>query len=204
VEIMNSRPVQHTLAASLPNNLIAPSGNPLQGGERRYVQTVHLFRNGAGAGDYSQVTAEFEVWIPSARLLTILHIGFLPDTQEDAVIPVGWDATLDVWAKTDTHGPFAGRRFRGNSIIPGPSATIPTALPWSWEAVTGVDQWRGTVTLPSDGTGLAVNGWLVASVSWEPAPGDDIPNEQLRKIFTACKLTPGSGAGSSVFESLIG
>lgn len=194
------------LAASMPSNLIAPSGNPLQGGERRYVQSLSLFANGSGSGAYTTREAEFEIWIPSTRLLTIANIGFLPDTAEDAVIPAGWIAIMDVWAKTDTHGFGQGRRFRGNSIVPGPGPVLrPTQLPWSWEAQTGADQWRGKATVPAGGTGLAVSGYLVISVSWEPGAGESaMPTEELRRIFQSCKLVAGAGAGALVFNSTIG
>jgi hypothetical protein len=178
-----------------------PTHNPAQGGEDRYVQTLPLFRNLASGSTYAVASAEFEIWIPSARLLTIVNIGFLPDTAEDATIPAGWDATIDVWAKTENPGMFSGRRFRGNSVVPGPFA-LPTALPYSYEAVTGVDQWRGRATVPAAGTNLAVDGYLVASVSWEPAVGTNYSPEQLRRIFNACKLVAGAGAGSVVHADL--
>jgi len=185
-------------------NAIVPQGNPLQGGQRRYVQSFSLFQNGGGSGQYTTTNAEFEIWIPSTRLMTIVNIGFLPDTAEDAVIPAGWVATMDVWAKTDTHGFGQGRRFRGNGIVPGPFS-LPTQLPWSFEAITGVDQWRGRATVPANGTGLAVTGTLVISVSWEPAAGESsMSDEELRRIFTSCKLIAGAGAGALVFNSTIG
>lgn len=199
---MNHRPLQHTLAPALPQNQIAPQGNPIQGGERRYVQTLPLFRNSLGSGAYPVAGAEGIVWTPSTRLFVTLTIGFLPDRQEDATIPAGWVATMDAWARSDSHGFGQGRYLRGNSIIPGPSAAIPTQLPWSWDAVTGVDQWRFHANVPEDGTGLAVDGFLVASVNWEPAPGDDIPADELRRLFTACKLQAGAGAGTAVFNTI--
>ncbi len=184
---------------------IVPMGPPAQGGERRYVQTVPLIRNAAGAGGYGTAVGEFEITHPSTRLYAAATWGFLPDKQEDAVIPVGWVLDLNCWAKTDSKGGVGGgRRVRGNSIIPGPGPSFrPTQLPITYEAVTGVDQWRGRVTVPATGTGLAVDGWLLLTVSWEPAPGDNIPDEQLRKLFEACRLTPGAGAGALVFETLI-
>jgi hypothetical protein len=198
--------------------LIAPSGNPVQGGERRYVQTLPLFRNNGGAGFYTVNTAEFEVWTPSTRLITALTIGFLPDISEDtysadpggaAPLPPGWVATLDVWARTDKTSVGGGRRIRGNSIIPGPGPTLrPTQLPWSWEAVTGVDQWRGKATVPMNpetfsGTNVIDDGYLLATVNWEPAPGDDISDDELRRLFTACKLVAGANAGAIVYQAFL-
>lgn len=181
---------------------ILPQGPPSQGGERRYVQTVPLIRNAAGAGTYSLAAGEFEITHPSTRLFACATFGFLPESAEDAVIPAGWTVTMDAWAKTDSKGFGLGRRVRGNQIIPGPF-TLPNQLPLSYEAVTGVDQWRGRVTVPSGGSALAVSGYLIITVTWEPAPGDDIPDEQLRKLFEACRVTPGAGAGALVFETFI-
>jgi hypothetical protein len=181
---------------------ILPQGPPAQGGDRRYVQTVPLIRNAAGAGSYSVAAGEFEITIPSTRLMVCATFGFLPDAQEDAVIPTGWTLALDAWAKADSKGFGLGRRVRGNSIIPGPFS-VPDQLPLTYEAVTGVDQWRGRVTVPAGGSALAVSGFLICTVTWEPAPGDDIPDEQLRKLFEACRVTPGAGAGATVFETFI-
>lgn len=189
------------LASSLRPGVIPPAGNPLQGGERRFVRTEPLFRNQAGSGFFTANTADFEIWIPSTRLMTIVTFGFLPDFQEDVVIPAGWTVTMDAWGVTESRGFGSGRRVRGNQIIPGPFA-LPNQLPLSYEAVTGVDQWRGRVTVPSLATGLAMSGYLLATVSWEPAAGESsMGDEELRRIFTACKLTPGAGAGGTVFES---
>lgn len=178
-------------------------GPPSQGGERRYVLTERLLRNDAGSGAYSLRTGDFEITNPSTRLYLCMTIGFLPDTQEDATIPAGWTLSMDAWAKTNSKGTGGGRRMRGNSIIPGPFA-LPTQLPLSYEAVSGVDQWRGRVTVPATGTGLAVTGDLLVSCTWEPAPGwDALADEELRKLFEACRLTPGGGAGFTVFSTQI-
>jgi hypothetical protein len=178
-----------------------PTNNPVQGGSRRKVETELILRNNAGAGIYSTTTSPFRVWIPSARLLTIATFGFLPDNGEDAVIPAGWTLEMDAWGRCDPHR-YQGRVVRGNQIIPGPF-TLANQLPLSYEAVTGVDQWRGLVTVPSGGTGLAVTGDLVVSVSWEPAAGaTNISDDELEKIFASCKVTPGNGA--NVFATVPG
>ncbi len=192
------------LNVALPQARISPVGDPSQGGARRYVQTENLFRNLAAAGTYATHTAGADIWIPSTRLVTIVTLGFIPDAAEDAVIPAGWVATIDAWGKTDTKGAYGGRKVRGNSIVPGPVGALPTQLPYSYEAVTGVDLWRIKVTVPAGGTGLAADGYLVASVSWEPAPGESSMSDgELAHIFQSCKVFPNQGAGGNVFNTVI-
>ncbi len=182
---------------------IVPWGPPAQSGNvRRYVQTQRIFRNVNSANPYFQTTGEFEITHPSTRLYVCVFFAFTPDNQEDAVIPAGFTVSLDAWGKTAVQGEGGGKRIRGNSIIPGPFA-LPGQLPLSYEAVTGVDQWRGKLTVPAGGTGLAVDGYFVVSASWEPAPGDNISDEDLRKLFESCRVTPGAGAGGTVFVTTI-
>lgn len=182
---------------------IVPAGPPAQSGNiRRYVETQRLFRNSAGGGPFTTIIGEFEIIHPSTRLYACAFFGFMPDSQEDATIPAGNTIALDAWGKTATQSIGGGRRLRGNSIIPGPFA-LPGQLPLSYEAVTGVDQWRGRLTVPALGTGIALDGYFVVSVSWEPAPGDSIPDEELRKLFESCRVTPGAGAGGTVFNTLV-
>jgi hypothetical protein len=180
-------------SAQLPPQIV-PTSNPLDGGESRYVQTVELIRNVAGAGSYSQLTAPFRIWHPSVRLHACATIGFYGDNGQDPTIPAGFTLTMDAWAKMDReHG---GRPFRGNQIIPGPFA-LPNTLPLSYEAVTGVDEWRGVVTCPAGGTTLEVTGYFFLSVVWEPLPNATMDGPTLAKIFTSCKVS--SPAGITVF-----
>lgn len=169
-----------------------PTQNPLQGGSRRYVLSDVLFTNVKGAGTYATTSTDFEIWHPSVRLHCAVTLGFLGDTQEDATLPAGFVAIMSAWAKTEAQR-FGGRRVRGNSIIPGPFS-LPTALPWSYESITGIDQWRGTASVPAGGTGLAVSGQLIITATWEPAAGDNISDDDLERLFRTCKLQGGSGA----------
>ncbi len=169
-----------------------PVGNPLQGGARRYVLSDVLLSNVSGSGSYSVLTSPFEIWHPSTRLQACMGIGFMPATAEDATIPGTWSWRMDGWVKTSRER-FGGRRVRVNEIVPG-FCVLPTTLPAAYEAVTGVDQWRGSVTVPSGGTGLAVTGQLIITVTWEPAAGDNIPDAELERIFQTCKLVGGNGA----------
>jgi len=178
-------------APQLPGNPV-PVGNPLQGGRRRYVLSDVLFHNVASSGSYSVLSSPFEIWHPSTRLHACMTIGFAPDAAEDATIPTTWSWGMDAWGKTSRER-FGGRRIRGNQIIPGPCA-LPITLPASYEAVTGVDQWRGFVAVPEGGTELAVTGKLIITCTWEPAAGDSIPDAELAKIFETCKLFGGNGA----------
>jgi hypothetical protein len=167
-----------------------PTSVPLQGGARRFVQTVPLMRNVAGAGSYSLLTSDFRIWIPSTRLQVCATIGFRPDSQEDATIPAGFVATLNAWAKTDRQA--GGFAVRGNGILPGPLA-LSTVLPWTYEAVTGVDEWRGTITAPAGTTGLEVTGTFYLTVSWEPTGGASVvDDDELRRMFDSCKALAGN------------
>lgn len=184
--------------AAQPNPV--PTANPLQGGQRRYVQTVPLMRNVAGSANYSALTSPFRIWHPSVRLHGAATIGFRPDAAEDAAIPAGFVATLDAWAKTDRQ--LGGFPIRGNGIIPGPFA-LSTALPWTYEAVTGVDEWRGIMTAPAGGTGLAVTGTFYLTVTWEPVGGaSSVPDAELQRLFDSCKVVPGNFP--TVFQSVGG
>ena len=163
-----------------------PTSEPLQGGGRRYVLTKPIARNVAGAGAYTVRTSSFRIWHPSTRLQACATIGFRPDGAEDAVIPAGFVATMDAWAKTDREA--GGFAIRGNSILPGPAA-LPTQLPWSYEAVTGVDEWRGIMTAPLGGTTLAVTGTFYLTVTWEPVGGASvIDDDELKRLFDSCKV----------------
>lgn len=176
-----------------------PTSNPLQGGARRYVQTVALMRNVAATGATPVFTSPFQIWTPSTRLHQCATIGFRPDSGEDAAIPNGFVATLDAWAKTDRQA--GGFPIRGNGILPGPF-TLSTQLPWSYEAVTGVDQWRGIMTAPGagGGTGLAVTGTFYLTVTWEPAPGTSVIDDvELQRLFDTCKVF--AGGNPTVFQS---
>lgn len=176
-----------------------PAGDPLQGGSRRFVDTLALMRNEAGASAYSNLTSRFEIWHPSVRLHAAATIGFLGDTQDYVGALTGFSATMDAFARTSRIGIGQGRQIKGNGIIPGPF-TLPTGLPWSYEAVTGVDKWIGTLTAPSGGTGLAVSGWFVLNVIWEPVLGGAAMSDaELAKIFQSCKIF--GGAGGTVFNT---
>lgn len=176
-----------------------PTANPLQGGSRRYVRTVPLCRNASGSGSYTATTTQFRVWHPSVRLHAAMTIGFRPDAGEDATIPAGFTITMDAWGKTDVEA--GGFPIRGNQIIPGPFA-LPNTLPLTYEAVTGVDEWRGIFTAPAGGTTLATTGWFYLTVSWEPAAGaTDISDVELKSIFNSCKV---SGGGLAVFQTAAG
>lgn len=173
-----------------PSRSPLPTANPLQGGSRRYVVTERIARNSAGAGTGTP-TARFQVWHPSVRMHAAMTLGWLPDVGEDLVSPAGINLALDAWGRCDPVR-YGARPVRGNSIIPGPF-TLPTLLPLVYEAVTGVDQWRGVVTFSTpNATGIAVAADLVCSVMWEPVGGaTSISDDELAKIFQSCKVTPG-------------
>lgn len=177
-----------------------PTSNPMDGGDNRYVLTERLLRNLAGNGATSATSSPFRVWLPTTRLLTIMTLGFLPDVGEDATIPAGITYTMDAWNRCDESR--GGRLIRGNQIIPGPFA-LPNTFPSSYEAVTGVREWRGVLSLPAGGSGIAVNGDITISVSWEPAAGaSTLDDKVLKRLFDSCKVFPGTG--NTVFQTVIG
>lgn len=180
--------------AGAPEAIVTSPGNRL-GGDRREVQSVELVRNNAtGAyGGGAAVTATFKLDIPSAKLATSVTVGFRADASEELqplsqVGPAWWLLTLDAWALTKE-----GRWIRGNNILPTGLGLTQAPLPTTYEAVTSVRQWRGSVSIPNaPGTGIAQTGTLWVIATWEAAAGALVPDDELARLFQACKLTPGT------------
>jgi hypothetical protein len=163
----------------------------VQPGGRRYVHDlVELVVNG-DSGLYDQVTtAPFRVSLPSARLHTKVVCSYLPFGGESTPFPQSgagaWTVTLEEWNRTNK-----GLYLQGTQIF-----TTPQPVPFSYEAVTISDQWRGAVTVPALGTGIPP-GVLYLWAAWEPAAGDNIADDELQKLFAACSV---QGAAIQTFQ----
>lgn len=174
------------LQANTERMPIVPSPSTPQGGRRRYVQTGLLVSN-LQAGTFTDVNARFTLDIPSCRLHTKVTVAFRPENAESTSFPqsgpTAWLLTLDAWDRTED-----GLLVLSNNIITN------VALPASYEAVTAVDQWRGTVTVPNTGPGTGiVPGKLFVTACWEPAAGYNASDVELAHIFQACHLTVSQG-----------
>ncbi len=173
---------------------VVPTRNPVFAGKRRYVKSYEMIVNGA-AGAYTNTTVRFRVRIPSDRLHAIAYWTFEPATSEDAAFPTdvtnvaAWVITMDAWCRLEN-----GKPTRANNIFGTRVAALP--VPNSWESVTGVYEWRGTVTVPAidaiggvesnTGTGIGP-GTLWLTVYWEPAAGESMmPDDELEALFNSC------------------
>lgn len=167
-------------SAHAPQSPTQKLGTP-QGGRWREVQSAPLINNVINGAAYTDLIARFQIDNPSARLHVKASIVYVPDTSDDAVFPTGgagaWMWAMDAWDRTDD-----GRPGRANNIFTNRPA------PSSYEAITATDQWRATVTVPASDAGIIKGGALYVIAAWEPAPGWNINEEQLARIFQACHL----------------
>lgn len=180
---------------------VVPTRNPVFGGKRRYVKSYELIVNGT-SGAYTQTSVNFRVRIPSDRLHAIAYWTFEPVAAEDATFEddvtnvAAWTISMDAWCRLEN-----GRPTRANNIFGTRVAALP--VPNSWESVTGVFEWRGTVTVPAidaiggsesgSGTGV-VPGTLWLTVYWEPAAGEStMPQEELEALFNTCHCEVNGG-----------
>lgn len=173
---------------------VVPTRNPVFAGKRRYAKSYELVLNGS-SGSYTNTTVRFIVRIPSDRLHAIAFWTFEPVAAEDATFeddvanPAAWLIAMDAWCRLEN-----GKPTRANNIFGTRIAALP--VPNSWESVTGVFEWRGTITVPAidaiggseSGTGTGVvPGTLWLTVYWEPAAGEsDMPQEELEALFNSC------------------
>jgi len=166
-----------------------PTRNPVFGGRRRYVKSYEVVNNG-DTGNYTNRVARFVVTLPSDRLRAIAYLTYQPIGAEDTPFPTditdpgAWLLTLDAWTRHELGFPM-----RANNIVGTRVPALP--IPNSWESVTGVSEWRGSITVPSpedpqDGTGIRA-GTLWLTVYWEPAAGEgNMPQEELEALFSSC------------------
>lgn len=171
---------------------VVPTRNPVFGGKRRYVRSFELINNG-DVGAYTNQDAKFSITIPSNRLRAIAYITYQPIGSEDVAFPTditlpgAWLLTLDAWCKLENGVPTRANNVVGTRVDPLP-------IPNSWESVTGVAEWRGSVHVPSPedpqtGTGI-IAGTLWLTVYWEPAAGEgNMADHELEALFSSCSAT---------------
>jgi hypothetical protein len=156
-----------------------------EGGESRRKRKSRIILRNNATGIYSGVGGTFKVRNPSARLRCIVALGFRPDAGEPSNSNVaGWTGILQAFVK---HGEQGGFYLPANSVIPGPAA-LSTALPWSYEFNSMVDQLRGDIQVPNAPGAGGSPGNLWVTASWEPTSAAVIGDEELRGIFKQCQL----------------
>lgn len=163
---------------------------PIVGAGRRKVDSAILLDNVA-SGVYTSPDCTFRIVTPSVRLVVLFALTF----DNPAVAPPGSGAgafkvTADAYVRGSREQ--GGTLMRANNII----STI--ALPWSLNVpMQGIDEIRGNVVVPNlPGTNVPPSKlWLTAI--WEPAPGDDIPDDQLQQILNLCHVSSTGGGVSS-------
>lgn len=187
----------------MPGSVQRPPDSPMpgrsaaEGGNRRHELSDLLIVNQPAAFVFTDITASFEVFTPSNRLGVLIGWTYEPNGTEDTSFTgSGWSVSADAWIK-----PLDRRWTRGNNLFTA------QPLPWTWEAPNGtmVPLVRGTVTVSNvnNGSGLSNlgGGNLWVSAIWEPAPGWYPSDEELTKLFSACRcitrhgLTVPNGAG---------
>lgn len=161
----------------------------VQPGMRRYVSPSEILVDNTGGASYTNTVARFRLTNPSARLHVKIVIAYEPYTGAEALAfpqagAGAWLLYLEEWNKTSK-----GKVLQGNPVI----QSLP--IPRTYEATTMSDEWRGTVTVPSSGTGIAA-GVLHLIGSWEPAAGDNIDHDELQQLFGACRIQAGGIATS--------
>lgn len=167
---------------------VLPQGAPAQGGPRRKTLTELIFRNDLSGSNPNLNTCNLVIRTPSTRLITMLAVTFKPDDSEDistANFPAGFFLTFDAWIRASRE--IGGFLMRANNIITN------TLLPFGLnEPLQGIDEIRGTLTLPFP-TGLP-GGSCYLTATWEPAPGESsIPDRELQTLFGVCTISTTGG-----------
>lgn len=157
-------------------NAAVPANNTRQGGQRRHVLDAVAVQN-AASGVYTATTAAVTMSTPSARLQAMLAFGYRPNATQDTTIPATWTVSATGWKRTQS-----GLLVRVNQV------QAATPIPTSIEMNTLLDELRAVITVPNaPGTSVAA-GQLYAIGTWEPAPGAEMPDEELAKLFALCRL----------------
>jgi hypothetical protein len=161
---------------------------PIAGAPRRRVVSEQLLTN-AAAGFYGTTSVSFQLVTPSTRLVSFFALTFEPDVTPPGSGLGAFTLRADAYVR--------GSREQGGSLMRANTIVAGIALPWSLNApAQAVDQIRGVVTIPNlPGTNVdATTLWVTAI--WEPAPGDNIPDDELQKIFGLCSLVTQGGTSS--------
>jgi hypothetical protein len=165
-----------------------PVPSPTAGAPRRLVRSELLLVNSA-AGVYTTPAVGFQVNIPSVRLVCMVALTFDPDVNPPGSGAGAFQLRADAYVR--------GSREQGGSLMRANNIITAVALPWALnEPAQGIDQIRGIVTVPNlPGTNVdATMLWLTAV--WEPAPGDNIPDDELQKILGLCTMTVQGGVST--------
>jgi len=165
---------------------IVPAPASPQGGRRRWVQSLPCVFNSevSEPGGWTKHAYAY-MDIPSVRLHCKFAFGF--QTTNGAIVSLpppgatGWTLTLDAFDRDQD-----GRLLQTNNIVTN------QPLPTSYESITANDRWRATIIVPDDpgnGANVTAPGVLIAIGMWEPAPGWNVNDEELARIFQACHIT---------------
>jgi hypothetical protein len=158
---------------------------PTAGVDRRKVQTERLITNAATGAYANPTTAGFQITTPSVRLVVLFAVTFQPLQSDDTTFPTSgptaWLLKADAWMR--------GSREQGGSFMRANNIVTAVPVPWSLnEPAQGIDQIRGLVTVPNSSGSNVVPGTLWVTGIWEPAPGDNIPDDQLQDMLGKCFL----------------
>jgi hypothetical protein len=164
-----------TLATRSP-----PVSPPLAGAERRKSQSEIVLVNGA-AGVYVTPTPTFAIVTPSVRLVVLWALTFDADVAPPGSGAGAFTVSADAYVR--------GSREQGGTLMRANNIITTVALPWSLNVpAQGIDEIRGSIVVPNlPGTNIApAKLWLTAT--WEPAPGDNIPDDQLQQMLSLCHV----------------
>jgi len=156
---------------------VVPMRSTPAGGKRRFTKSDIVINNSGTVG--TNPTAFCRATNPSARLMIGLAWGFQPFTAEDTVAGLAaWTVQIDGWKRLES-----GLLVRVNTV------QMPTSLPFSFDTVSSIDEFRSTVTVPSANASGVTAGYLWFTATWEPAPGEgNMPDDDLRQLFNACQI----------------
>jgi hypothetical protein len=151
-----------------------PGGN----NPRRMTKSDILVNNNGSAPAGVPVSAFCRATNPSTRLMIGLAWGFAPQNTEDTLAGLNtWTVQIDGWKRLES-----GLFVRVNTL------QAPISLPFSFDTVTSVDEIRSKVVIPDGNVSGVTNGYLWFSATWEPAPGDNMPDGELRNLFNSCQI----------------
>ena len=167
-----------------------PVSPPIVGAQRRKVQTELVLTNTATGLMLVPVTPTFEIITPSVRLVVLWALTFDPDVNPPGSGAGAITVTADAYVR--------GSREQGGTLMRANNIITTVALPWSLnEPAQGIDAIKGVVTVPNlPGTNVPPTRLLLTAI-WEPAPGDNIPDEQLQQILNLCHISTYGGVSST-------
>jgi hypothetical protein len=155
---------------------------PIAGALRRKVQTELVLTNTATGLVLVTPTPSFRIITPSVRLVVLWALTFDPDVQPPQSGTGAITVTADAYVRGSREQ--GGKLMRANNII----TTV--ALPWSLNVpAQGIDMIQGQIGVPNlPGTGVDPFALYLTAV-WEPAPGDNIPDDQLQQMLNLCQVS---------------